>query len=1418
MAAGYPTPAETTRAQRVYTFLTEWYNAALAGVAPATPDPFGIINPRDFPQELNGVEIVANNIGANFTYTGPGVGGPAIAISYAHRLVRAICILIDPRYFPLLKILTFTNQFTASHARRELIDYVIGRDLSPEATPWFEDFIVSVIQDPAIRRPVKQQFLHDIMRKIVVIDDANRLNYTLKQALITAGVGVPAIPPAIAAVAGAAAPDDGIGLDLIVNAVIPVGFRDTIALAAAANVQAAAVTAANAAAAAAAGGGGGGGAWFPADAVWVPAIDVVVTALKPAVYRAFFPYLYLFRKYNKLNPLQPFLTLTQEAVRVAAERCCGLTAMGTEHARIYSLLPDFITHFRNETALVGSILNGVAGVDRDRASHPLLYGMGPMAAPAVPAAPVFPAWGNPDLRAPVAAQMLLDAAVGRVFTKLTFPAHPPIPDATIPDLENALKICLSQDNFNYYYVQNQYLLTIPIIFAYAESIRAYITGITAASVSTDPAFAAFMTTVPAPAAYLNLINAPETLLNRLCALIPQDELVLFLDRLSAKNLDRYLPNTAGLTPMQSVLNTSPRKYKAARALWRFELSTGIEVRNPTAVPPAMVTMRHFYRAGYWFTPQYILSDELFYSEIDDQEFEYAYFAEADRVDPGTRSGRTTRSKITTRQRGYRGLPGRLFTKPVVAATPAQEPEIMRSAIDALNEIPDYTPKKDGATYDLLSIRDQLLRVNSAAVWDAAPIMPLIAKKGAVASKTITYDTKSLLQIGLVKGANPNLTDAMGNAAIHYITGFSVNNVLVGRITTPRPILLFQDLMDYYKQNTSTKPDFNLKDNVGNTPLHLILHQPLPSFEMLELIMQIPDIKYDEKNTAGDTALMMFFDPAFPALADGYDFERFKEVLKKSNIDVRNTAGRSLYEVAIRAASPRVPPGAAPRISDKQLASLIKLLVDEDDYPAAIALAGTTLPLTVAAIKSQNRNPVTLPSWLPAWVKEVLDSPEMSDKIVAEYEKYIAAVDTFIATAVPAPTANTFDSIKQFMAGDWMSWLRKTPLTRTWLGMVATSKEEPFPVQFDDDPATSISVQNPYDARYRAYTIYQPAGDPTHVPVAPPLTPAELDAAKRNNDVLRKFVGKEMITPTTQPFLRKVLESLYYATWNPSLGNDVMTALPDLLVKLESLYRFHQTHVQAKVNKSMKRKNIDIIGYLNMVISRRLPYNTTTPVVLAFPRIQFTGAIAAAAAAVAGGIIPVIPGLAAGRLLPPVVPGLAARRMVPLAPLAPIRGLPGRGAASAVINLFTGVPIATSMLTATYPTVITLDTSHIITYMPVAPVPLPPPPPVINYPLVPTTANGQEVRGNDPLYLFLQPLGLTAVFNKKFYILRPAEIFIVLFQLTPGAIDAALRDRRNPFVSLLRDYCVPAAIGYATAKLAGANVPALQRILTALQLI
>ena len=1446
-------PIELGEWRHILTLLDDW-----------TPIPARALPVRVFATDLTQMELMAYRMTANSLGLDPI---HPTQRSYISQLIRNLVRRLQPVYYNLLKILTFRNDAIAAACLKEFISVVIEFNYAPlqlllVPLTWFEDFMTNVMNDAGITTDKKQTMLHEIMRKIVLSTDYT--NYMFKTVLTRAGVNFPLIFGGPFAVAAPAT----VGIDLAtINGVrVPAGLNVPVEIT---NLQAAvtaAVVAAEAAAAAA--GGVGVPGWYPGDAAWVSALHAALVPLVTPVHELYFPYLYVFRRYSTFSlPAGPafpttFLKMCKAAIQHGISICCGkdrLTPLQTapllpppaESSLVYTRLRSLITLFRNETELVAPIINGMIDVEREIADHPNLFGgPGPLTIPAV--IPVvwdpavgFPAWGNAGLRAPHAIALLLEAAPPRSLVKLVDPGLAALPNLVLTALEDPIKKSLSRDSFTFYFITNPtFAPTIPYIGAFVQSITAYIAGINSRSPTTDGDFQNII--LNAPTSYLDVIGLPNaTLLIKLCTEVPDTvaavppliqttPLADFITALAPKNLDRYGTDAAGHTLMQ-ILNDL-RKYTAAAALWNYAGSTATEAEDPPPVVPAvMVPMAKFYRSGLWFTPKYVLSDTDFYEKINDREFQIAFFAELTIVNPAARSG-VSSIPLPVRARGIlgRGPLGRtVFPQFAAIAAPADHPAIITAAIDALNQLPDYRPATDEKTYDLLAIRDQLQSVRVPAEWDAQQIMLLIATKAAVIHDAITYGDYSLLKVGLDAGADPNIRDGVtGKTPLHIIAGFPVANQIATR-RTPRPVLLMKDIINNYKKNTVTRPDFNLKDTAGNTPLHLILHQAAPSSVMMELIMTIPKLNFNEKNGAGKTPLMEFFDTALAALPSNYNFEPIKKVIENSDIDILTGSKKPLFELAIRAAAARIPPATPPRISDKQLADIIKLLVDEEDYPAALAVEQTlplpavvppvahALPLTIKALNLSSRSPVNLPSWLPAWVKEVLDSPDMPDQIVSEYEKYIAAVDTFIATAVPAPTANTFDSIKQFMAGDWMSWLRKTPLTRTWLGMVATSKEEPFPVQFDDDPATSISIQNPYDARYRTYTVYQPAGDPTHVPVpipGTPLTPAELDAAKRNNDVLRKFVGKEMITPTTQPFLRKVLESLYYATWNPSLGNDVMTALPDLLIKLESLYRFHQTHIQDKVAKNIKRKNIDIIGFLSAVINRRMPNDAPSPMAHPFPRILFTGAIGTAAAAVAGGIIPVIPGLAAGRLLPPVVPGLAARRMVPLAPLTPLRGMPGRGLVSNVQNLFTGSPISTAMLTATYPTVITLDTSHIITYMPVAPVPLPPPPPVINYPPVPTTANGQEVRGNDPLYLFLQPMGLTAVFKKKYYILRPAEIFIVLFQLTPGAIDAALRDRRNPFVSLLRDYCVPAAIGYATAKVGGANVPALQRILTALQLI
>jgi hypothetical protein len=141
-------------------------------------------------------------------------------------------------------------------------------------------------------------------------------------------------------------------------------------------------------------------------------------------------------------------------------------------------------------------------------------------------------------------------------------------------------------------------------------------------------------------------------------------------------------------------------------------------------------------------------------------------------------------------------------------------------------------------------------------------------------------------------------------------------------------------------------------------------------------------------------------------------------------------------------------------------------------------------------------------------------------------------------------------------------------------------------------------------------------------------------------------------------------------------------------------------------------------------------------------------------------------------------------------LAPVGGGGPPPPPASLQNIFTGDTVDPAIVATDFPADVTLGPDDALSYAPVsAIIPVPPL----------TVVSGFAVSKSNPFYKFLQPFGLTAIFSGQAYILRPAELFLALFHQTAPQVAAVMRDRNHPFVVLLREVCLPAAIGLARAK-------------------
>jgi ankyrin repeat protein len=130
------------------------------------------------------------------------------------------------------------------------------------------------------------------------------------------------------------------------------------------------------------------------------------------------------------------------------------------------------------------------------------------------------------------------------------------------------------------------------------------------------------------------------------------------------------------------------------------------------------------------------------------------------------------------------------------------------------------------------------------------LLPLIAKKGAVADGTL-LPKADLLATGLASGADPNVVDATGSTALHYVASLPVRPLGPNetRLTTPRSILMLKTLL------AAPALDVNKVNATGYTALHLLVQQARPSVEHLTLLARATKLDYNVIDAAGNTALI-----------------------------------------------------------------------------------------------------------------------------------------------------------------------------------------------------------------------------------------------------------------------------------------------------------------------------------------------------------------------------------------------------------------------------------------------------------------------------------------------------------------------------------------------------------------------------------
>jgi hypothetical protein len=523
------------------------------------------------------------------------------------------------------------------------------------------------------------------------------------------------------------------------------------------------------------------------------------------------------------------------------------------------------------------------------------------------------------------------------------------------------------------------------------------------------------------------------------------------------------------------------------------------------------------------------------------------------------------------------------------------------------------------------------------------------------------------------------------------------------------------------------------------------------------------------------------------------------LLKNSDMTVKDNTGHTALWNAINYTGEddylvKILPGLAKGLPD--LASEVALIQLKPLLLLTRAKLTTLERSATATAAAMAVTAANLPLWLPEEYKAILSDDTLDAAVKGPILQLIRDLDQFLS----GRPASDSDAIMTDLSNSNFWWFTRSvkayPMPYvSAIPVVGGVLQYPYATQANEATTFNIhfedgsqnTLRTPYKAAYRSLptTIYNPNGTPT---LAAGSAPADQTAAQANNDVLVKLVGKQYITAANQRFLKKILDELYYAQFNPSLGNDPLTVLLHLRSKLDSLMKYHSLAQTNTKQITLAKLGSTLTTFItNLISGLGLRFPTTVPVPMGFPTINFTGlsthaAGFVAAGVAAGGIIPIVPGLRAAGIVPPPRGGLRALGGLGLG----FGGGAGPRAPAALQNIFTGDTIDPLIVATTFPTAITLGPEDAMTYLaaPAGPI---------------TAANAFAVAKTDSFYKFLAPFGLTAVVKGQGYILRPAELFLALFHQTPVQVAALMRDRNHPFVRLLRDYCLPAGIGLATRK-------------------
>ena len=868
------------------------------------------------------------------------------------------------------------------------------------------------------------------------------------------------------------------------------------------------------------------------------------------------------------------------------------------------------------------------------------------------------------------------------------------------------------------------LAQVPDIEPFLQPIRDAIAAVTA-----DSDYPAVFTGLPPH--YIQLVTGgapPKTFAERAV----EEGNYLLVVRLIAANVDLSTRNLMSIA-------LKDQDYNIASRLWR---------QNNRYPDP-------------WFPPNFVFDEKKLFAEETDERFRKDFAAKYALANPGWAGFYTTVGRAVGSGPAYTSAP----------LDRAAQETVADNVISILNGMPDFVPQNtDRATIDLKklsTIRDELQRVADPAVWNSKMLLPLIAKKGACAFGVVLPNA-DLIKTAISVGADPNIVDADGKAALHHLTGLPVAKEYA-RLRTPRAILMLKSLL------AAPTLDVNLPSpGSRDTALHLILEKQQPSKEFLDLLSKVNGIDFDVVNTAGDSPLHHLIKTrptTGTTLKDSNDV--LKIIVTKADMKILDANRHTALWSAIDTVT-----------NDEYMASIIPLLAKGlTDTTAEVTLIGGKAGLPISAriltslVPVLSGPPLVIPDWVPNNIKTILagDSLDLSAKDVIM--KHIVAVDAYINNGTPSDFESLMDLLKS----------RYGPPS-IWESFRQRVAPDEFTVKFNNtDPP--IRLMSPYDpsGSYRdlATTVYTSSGTPT---LAAGTDPAAVTAAARNNDVLVKLVGRQYITPVHQPILKKILKELYHADANPSLGNDLTTLITNLFMKFETMEKADkaiQKHGKAKALAKLESSLTTFVGIL--LAGGRFP--PSLPDALPFPAIVFTGRathapLFAAAAAVAGGGIPMMPGLRAITTVPPPRPGLrSGSSRTGSGGSGSGSGGPPPSSSPALINTITGEPIDPRILATDFPTDITLGSEDALTYAT---------PPL-------TVVSGFEVARSDPFYKFLQPFGLTAVFGGKAYILRPAELFLALFHKTQPQVAAIMRDGTHPIVILLRDICLPAAAQLAQRK-------------------